>query len=81
MGVKCFTCGKGFSGDTHELLLRFQRHYKEKGISRYFYKLETNGTIYTCRAEQLKHILETQIKPNFENGAEYSHITEYNPVA
>lgn len=79
--VGCFTCGKGFKGDTRELLLLFKKQYEEAGISRYFYRTMANGPIKVCRASQFKRIFDTEIKPNFDNGAEYSHIAEYNPIA
>lgn len=79
MVKKCFTCGAGFNGSVNDLLLLFRRQYEDMGIERYFYKLSSNGDILTCRKSQFKDIFEQQIKPNFENGAEYSHIREYNP--
>lgn len=75
---KCFSCGKGFTGSTQDLLRLFKQQYLENGIERYFYRLETKGDILTCKKSQFKHIFETQIKPNFGNGSEYAHIKEYN---
>lgn len=81
MGVsKCFSCGNGFNGDTNALLRRFKQEYETKGIVRYFYKTETNGAIKTVRQEQFKTIYEKEIKPNFEKGAEYSHISEFTGI-
>lgn len=79
--VECFSCGKGFNGDTNALLMHFKRMYNEKGIVRYFFRLSENGNVLTCKGKDFKAIFEQQIKPNFANGAEYSHIAEYNPIA
>lgn len=75
----CFTCGRSFNGDVNKSLLAFKKQFEQAGVSRYFYRLRAGGEIFTCRASSFKIILEQQIKPNFENGAEYSHISEYNP--
>lgn len=80
MGVtKCFTCGMGFTGTAHQSLLHFRKLYEQNGIERYFYKLSENGAIKVCKKSDFNRIFNDKIKPNFENGAEYSHISEYNP--
>lgn len=76
----CFTCGKGFSGDTNALLMLYKKEYETKKIDRYFYKTETNGTIRIIRAKNFKTILETEIKPNFDKGSEYAHISEFKGI-
>ena len=73
----CFSCGKGFNGSVNDLLAIYKQQYIDKGIERYFYKLETNGSVFICRKTSFKLIFETKIKPNFENGSEYAHIKEY----
>jgi hypothetical protein len=75
MSKGCFTCGRSFNGDVNKALAAF----KKQGVSRYFYRLKANGEIFVCRASSFKTIFEEQIKPNLKNGAEYSHISEYNP--
>lgn len=79
MSAGCFTCGRTFNGDVNAMLIAYKKQYEKSGIVRYFYRLKTNGDIFVCRSESFKIILEEQIKPNFPNGAEYSHISEYNP--
>lgn len=80
MGVtSCFTCGKGFSGSVNETLLLFKQQYEKFGTDRYFYKLSANDAIKVCKSQDFNRIFITEIKPNFVNGAEYSHISEYNP--
>lgn len=75
--MPCFSCGQTFNGSVNELLQRFKRDYLERGVVRWFYKLETNGDIKVCKDKQFKFIRETQIQPNFDKGAEYAHISEY----
>lgn len=75
--MPCFSCGQTFNGSVNELLQRFKRDYLERGVERYFFKLNTNGDVKIIKKDQFKNIFETQIKPNFKNGAEYAHISEY----
>lgn len=74
----CFSCGRSFNGTVNELLQIYKQEYLEKGTERYFYNLETNGDVFTCKKSSFKVIFEQQIKPNFGNGSEYAHIQEYN---
>lgn len=76
--MPCFSCGQTFNGNVNELLQRFKRDYLNRGIERYFYRLQSNGDVRIIKKEQFKNVFETQIKPNFKNGAEYAHISEYN---
>lgn len=73
----CFSCGKGFNGDTNALLMRYKKEYEEKGVIRYFYKTKTNGSIKIVRESGFKTVFQAEIKPNFEKGAEYAHISEF----
>jgi hypothetical protein len=69
----CFSCGKGFSGDTRQLLLKYKQEKKDV----YFFKKVKDGDIFIVRKEHFKEVFNTQIKPNFKKGAEYAHITEF----
>jgi hypothetical protein len=75
--MPCFSCGQTFKGNVNDVLQRFKRDYLQRGIERYFYKLETNGDIKVIKKEQFSYIFKTQIQPNFDKGAEYAHISEY----
>lgn len=75
--MPCFSCGQTFNGTAQDLLQRFKQQYLERGIDRYFYTLKTNGDIKIVKKDQFNVIFETQIKPNFINGAEYAHISEF----
>lgn len=72
--MSCFTCGKTFNGSEKDLL----RLMKREKWDYYFYRLEEKGEIFICKASKFNHILDTKIKPNFKNGADYAHISEYN---
>ena len=76
--MACFSCGQTFNGSVNELLQRYKRDYLERGVVRWYYRLETNGDVRIVKDKQFKKIREEQIKPNFKNGAEYAHISEYN---
>jgi len=76
--MSCFSCGRTFKGSVNDLLAEYKREYENHGTVRWFYKLETNGDVFTCRDSSFKTIRETKIEPNFKNGAEYAHIQEYN---
>lgn len=71
---KCFTCGQTFSGSAKELLRKYKREKKDY----YFYRLETNGDIYLTPKKSFKWVFDNKIKPNFKNGSEYAHISEFN---
>ena len=75
--MSCFSCGQTFNGSVNELLQRFKRDYLERGIERYFYKESEKGDVYVIKKEQFKYVFENKIKPNFKNGSEYAHISEY----
>ena len=69
----CFACGGGFKGTIKDLL----NYYKSNKIDVYFYKLHDKGDILLINSKQFKQVFKTQIKPNFINGSEYAHISEY----
>lgn len=73
----CFSCGRSFKGSVNDLLQLFKRDYLENGVERYFYKTSEKGDIKVVKKVYFSIIFETEIKPNFINGAEYAHIKEY----
>ena len=75
--MACFSCGKTFSGDDLARVRRFKKLFDEKGLVSYYYRLSTEGKINVVRANGFKAIYETRIKPNFDKGAEYAHISEF----
>lgn len=79
--MSCFTCGKGMPVNAKVILKRFKELYEEKGIERYFYKLNETAPVMTCSKSQFKTIFTKKIKKNLKHGATYAHIKEYNPNA
>ena len=73
----CFSCGRELSSNIRLLLTAYKDQYDKKRIVRYFYKLETNGTVFICRSSSFNIILENEIKPSFSKGAEFAHISEF----
>lgn len=76
MSKECFSCGASFNGSEKQLALHFKGQYEKHGVSRYGYKLKSNGGLFFVRAEYFNEILITQIKPNFANGSDFFHISE-----
>lgn len=73
----CFSCGEKFNEDVNALLRAYKRQFDKMGIVRYYYWLHPKDSIKICRESSFNTILENEIKPNFQNGAEYAHISEY----
>ena len=77
--MACFSCGETFQESEKEKLQRYKNHYDKTGEVSYYYRLSSDGPIFICWANSFSVILENEIKPNFKNGAEYSHICDFNP--
>jgi len=75
--MPCFSCGQTFNGTVNELLQRFKRDYLERSVDRYFYKESATGDVKIIKKDQFAYIFKNKIQPNFKNGAEYAHISEY----
>lgn len=73
----CFTCGEKFTEDVNSLLRAYKRQYEKFGVVRYYYRLNPKDVIKICRDSSFNTILENEIKPNFQDGAEYAHISEF----
>lgn len=74
--AQCITCGASFNGTERELALHFKQQYENHGIVRYVYRLSPSEAFKFVRAESFNILLQSEIKPNFKNGAEYFHIAE-----
>ena len=61
-------------GDTVKIYINY---YKEGKDDYYVYKLSQNGDIKIVKKKFFNIVFETEIKPNFDNGAEYWHISEF----
>lgn len=76
---KCFTCGHGVASETKTILKAYKAMWEKAGVDRYFYKIKRNGEIFVVSKSNFSRIFNDVIKPNLINGAEYAHISEYNP--
>lgn len=74
----CLTCGSGWKGSHKQLVSKFKKEYEDNGVERYVYRLNENDSFKTIKKSGFKSIFN-KIKDNFPNGAEYFHISEWNP--
>lgn len=74
--MSCLACGKVSNAE-----LKVVKYYKElfnkKGIVFWAYRLSDNEQFSFVENSYFAKIRETQIEPNFINGAEYFHIQEF----
>ncbi len=77
--MACFSCGASFNETDIQRVAKYKQYWDEKGVSSYFFRLKTGGELLLVRANGFNTVLENEIKPNFENGAEWAHISEFNP--
>lgn len=75
--ANCFSCGSSFSSGIAGVLQYYKYLYETTGLESFFYRLSSEGNVIVVRKSDFKVIFEEQIKPNFHNGAEYAHISEY----
>lgn len=75
--ANCFSCGSSFGSGVTGILQYYKHLYETTGLERYFYRLSSDGDVFIVTKSEFKSIFEEDIKPNFHNGAEYAHISEY----
>ena len=74
----CLTCGIGWSGSQKQLVSKFKKEFEDYGIERYVYRMNEKDSFKTVKKSGFNAIF-IKIKENFPNGAEYFHISEWNP--
>lgn len=74
--AKCIPCSK-VKQTEKDIIKYYKNLYEENGIEYYVYRLETNGNLKFVKKELFNDVLLTQIKPNFNKGAEYFSIQEF----
>ncbi len=77
MSKECITCGASFNGTERDLAIYFKEQYDKHGVERFVYRLGLKQPFMFVRKEYFNEVFKTQIKPNFENGAEYWSIQEF----
>lgn len=72
----CGICAK-LNKQEKDFVKIYKDYYKRFGKVHYAYRTETNGDIKIASEDSFDTIFNTEIKPNFEKGAEYFHISEF----
>lgn len=72
----CNPCA-GISSDSKKLVAKLKKEY-DSGISdHYVFRLKTGEKVSFVRKKYFNLVFEDKIKPNFKNGAEFWHISEF----
>ena len=74
--MSCLPCGK-VKGRDISAVEYYRKLYKDDGLEYYAYRLKAGESFSFVKKSYFNGIFETQIKPNFDNGAEYFHISEF----
>lgn len=74
----CITCGAGWQGSKIALVNRLKKEFDDYGVERYVYRMNEKDSFKTIKKQGF-NLIFNQIKDNFTNGAEYFHISEWNP--
>lgn len=73
---KCLPCTK-VSLDEQGVINYYKKLFESVGKEYYVYRLNTDDGIKIIEKAYFSTVFETQIKPNFINGAEYFFISEF----
>ena len=60
-----------------DVIKHYKQLYRDYGIQYYVYRLGSGKPIKFIKKEGFEAVFQTQIKPNFDIGAEYFHIQEF----
>lgn len=74
--MACLPCSKLSHKDVN-VVSYYKKLHKEKGVETYFYRLKQGGDLFITRKESFNTLFLELIKPNFINGSEYFHISEF----
>jgi hypothetical protein len=74
--MSCIPCSK-VSNSEKDPLKFYVKRYKDTGHEVYVYRLDKNSLFKFVEKSLFVIILNNEIKPNFEKGAEYFHISEF----
>ena len=70
--MPCLPCAKVSASERNVV-----KYYKSTGKDYYVYRLNKTSPFNFVEKQYFNDIFENQIKPNFENGAEYFSIQEF----
>lgn len=74
--MSCFSCSK-LSDRDRQVVKYYKTLFETTGKEYYVYRLNANEAFKFVEKQYFSKILQTQIKPNFDNGAEYYSIQEF----
>ena len=74
--MSCLPCSK-LSTTEIDVVKFYRKVYKEKGVVFWVYRLAKGESFNFVTGSDFKKIRIEQIEPNFINGAEYFHISEF----
>jgi hypothetical protein len=75
--AKCIPCAKMSQSDK-DVIDYYKHLYKKYGKEYYVYRLASIEPVKFVKKEHFNQIFQTQIKPNFDNGADYFFIAEFH---
>lgn len=73
--MSCLPCSRA-NAQEQDAFKYYRGIYDKTGQEYFVYKLSTKDGYKIVKSQYFNEIFETQIKPNFENGAEYFSIRE-----
>lgn len=74
--MSCLPCGKVTNAE--KVVVRYYKTLFETTEKEYYvYRLSSKEAFNFVEKSYFNHVFLTQIKPNFSNGAEYFHISEF----
>lgn len=74
--MSCLPCSK-VSSQERDVVKFYKNLYKQTGKLYWVYRLGSKEAFNFVENAYFSKILDTQIKPNFSNGAEYFRIDEF----
>lgn len=74
--MSCLPCGK-VTNKERVVIKYYKTLFETTGKEYYAYRLKANEAFNIVEKSYFSKILQSQIKPNFEYGAEYFHIQEF----
>ena len=72
----CNPCAQ-VSNDSKKLIARYKKEYEEGKSDYYVFRTQAGQKVSFVKKEYFNVVFHDRIKPNFDNGAEYWHISEF----
>ena len=75
--AKCIPCTRMSQSDK-DVIDYYKHLYKDYDKEYYVYRLGKGEPVKFIKKELFNEVFQNQIKPNFDNGADYFHICEFS---